>query len=147
MKHNSYHIGDIFTNQDLMDTFGVSNSGGMRRSLANNCLLLIHKADSIYHDRWENGILKYTGMGLKGDQDINFHQNKTLSQSKTSGIQVLLFDNLKTIRAMNGGRYLSSHIQLFLKFMKDYKFSPDRHTGQERNLLNQDIFLVKIRLI
>lgn len=49
MKHNSYHIGDIFTNQDLMDTFGVSNSGGMRRSLANNCLLLIHKADSIYH--------------------------------------------------------------------------------------------------
>jgi hypothetical protein len=96
MKHNSYHIGDIFTNQDLMDTFGVSNSGGMRRSLANNCLLLIHKADSIYHDRWENGILKYTGMGLKGDQDINFHQNKTLSQSKTSGIQVLLFDNLKT---------------------------------------------------
>ena len=51
-----------------------------------------------------------------------------------------LFDNLKTIRAMNGGRYLSSHIQLFLKFMEDYKFSPDRHTGQERNLLNQDIY-------
>ena len=63
-----------------MDTFGVSNSGGMRRSLANNCLLLIHKADSIYHDRWENGILKYTGMGLKGDQDIN-NQRQTVSKS------------------------------------------------------------------
>lgn len=51
-----------------------------------------------------------------------------------------LFENLNTVRAMNGGRYLSSHIQLFLKFMEDYKFSPDRHTGQERNLLNQDIY-------
>ena len=51
-----------------------------------------------------------------------------------------LFENLKTIRAMNGGRYLSSHIQLFLKFMEDYKFSPDRYARQERNLLNQDIY-------
>lgn len=51
-----------------------------------------------------------------------------------------LFDNLKTIRVMNGGRYLSSHIQLFLKFMEDYKFLPDRYTRQERYLLNQDIY-------
>ncbi len=66
----NYRKNHIFSNQDLMDTFGVGNSGGMRRSRAKNCLLLIHKNDSIYNDRWENGILKYTGMGLKGDQDI-----------------------------------------------------------------------------
>ncbi|OOR82849.1 hypothetical protein [Moraxella canis] len=29
-----YTMGTVFTNQDLMDTFKVSNSGGMRRSKA-----------------------------------------------------------------------------------------------------------------
>lgn len=86
-------IGTIFSNSELMESFGVSNSGGMRRSLKNNLLILIHKKDSVYQDRWQDDKLLYTGMGLKGDQDINFSQNKTLTQSKTNGITVLLFNN------------------------------------------------------
>lgn len=91
----SIKIGTTFTNAELMEKFGVSNSGGMRRSLKNNMLLLIHKKDSVYQDRWQDGKLFYTGMGLKGDQDIDFGQNKTLAQSKTNGVTVLLFNNPK----------------------------------------------------
>ncbi|VEG12337.1 Uncharacterised protein [Moraxella cuniculi] len=32
MLINNYQIGTIFTNQDLMDAFKVSNADGMRRS-------------------------------------------------------------------------------------------------------------------
>lgn len=51
-----------------------------------------------------------------------------------------LFLNLETIQALNRGRYLSSNIQLLLKFMEDYKFSPQRLTGRGRSLLDQDIY-------
>ncbi|VEG12336.1 hypothetical protein [Moraxella cuniculi] len=34
-------------------------------------------------------------MGLKGDQDINFSQNKTLAESGFNGVQVLLFNSSK----------------------------------------------------
>ncbi len=92
----SIKIGTIFTNAELMEKFGVSNSGGMRRSLKNNLLILIHKKDSVYQDRWQDDKLFYTGMGLKGDQDIDFGQNKTLAQSRTNGVTVLLFHNPKS---------------------------------------------------
>ena len=92
----SIKIGTIFTNAELMEKFGVSNSGGMRRSLKNNLLILIHKKDSVYQDRWQDDKLLYTGMGLKGDQDIDFGQNKTLAQSRTNGVTVLLFNNPKS---------------------------------------------------
>lgn len=34
-------------------------------------------------------------MGLKGDQDINFAKNKTLAESVSNGVQVLLFNSSK----------------------------------------------------
>lgn len=92
----------ILSNQELMATFKVSNSGGMRRSLQTNSLVLIHNihastSDSIYHDEWkiENGkhILHYTGMGQSGDQSLDFAQNKTLSESKVNQIDIYLFSN------------------------------------------------------
>ena len=92
---DNLEVGMIFTNKELMDRFGVSNSGGMRRSLKNNVLILVHQKDSIYKDRWQDDKLLYTGMGLKGDQDIDFSQNKTLAQSRTNGVTVLLFNNPK----------------------------------------------------
>lgn len=85
--------GTILTHQELIDKFSVANMGGMRRSVKNNVLILIHKHDSLYQDRWQDGVLLYTGMGKKGDQDINFQQNKTLAQSETNGVTVLLFSS------------------------------------------------------
>ena len=67
--------------------------GDIFYNLKNNALILIHKHDSLYQDRWQDGVLLYTGMGKKGYQDINFQQNKTLAQSRVNGVTVLLFSS------------------------------------------------------
>ena len=46
--------------------------------------------------KWKNGILHYTGMGLKGDQSLSFMQNKTLAESKTNGVEIHLFEVFET---------------------------------------------------
>ena len=79
--------GDILSNQDLGILFGCGNSGGMRRAKKTNSLIIISShVESIYEDRWDGDVLLYTGMGLNGDQSLDFNQNKTLSQSQVKGV-------------------------------------------------------------
>lgn len=88
--------GDILSNQDLGILFGCGNSGGMRRAKKTNSLIIISShVESIYEDRWDGDVLLYTGMGLNGDQSLDFNQNKTLSQSQVNGVQVFLFEQFK----------------------------------------------------
>ncbi|MBO8136759.1 MAG: HNH endonuclease [Desulfotomaculum sp.] len=76
-----------------MDIFKCSNSGGMRRSHRTNSLVIVSDhTKSIYEDRWVDGIFHYTGMGLEGDQSLDYAQNKTLAQSHTNGVNVYLFE-------------------------------------------------------
>lgn len=88
-------IGDVVTNADLASSFGVGNMGGMRRSRANNCLVIISDhTKGLYDDRWYGDVLHYTGMGKKGDQTLEGNQNKTLFESNSNGITVHLFEVL-----------------------------------------------------
>ena len=82
------------SNQQLCDVFGCSpQGGGIRRSLQTNTLILISDhVDSIYHDRWIDNVLHYTGMGQKGDQRLDATQNKTLNESRSNGVAVHLFE-------------------------------------------------------
>ena len=65
----------------------------MRRSLKTKTLVLIsNHVDSIYDDRWIDGVLHYTGMGTEGDQSLDFMQNNTLSESATKAVDVHLFE-------------------------------------------------------
>lgn len=90
-------IGNTYTNNEIASTFKCSNMGGMRRSKETNSLVLIVKhTNPLYDDQWtEDGILNYTGMGTKGDQNIEFAQNKTLAIAKSEGIKVYLFESYK----------------------------------------------------
>ncbi len=90
-------IGNTYTNNEIASTFKCSNMGGMRRSIETNSLVLIVKhTNPLYDDQWtEEGILNYTGMGTKGDQNIEFAQNKTLAIAKSEGIKVYLFESYK----------------------------------------------------
>lgn len=73
----------------------------MRRSKATNSLVIISDyTKGIYHDKWIGGVLHYTGMGKKGDQDINWAQNATLASCGKNGIDVHLFE------VMNRGEYI-----------------------------------------
>ena len=85
--------GDIVTNQELTNIFKCSPQGGMRRSLKTNTLVIVSdKTTSFYDDVWKGDVLHYTGMGQKGDQSIDFMQNKTLANSGTNGVEVHLFE-------------------------------------------------------
>jgi len=88
--------GDIITNDKLTDIFGCSPQGGMRRSKKTNTLVLISNHDKLnnpYNDRWIGNIFHYTGMGMEGDQSLDFKQNKTLANSKNNpNLGVFLFE-------------------------------------------------------
>ncbi|MFC2996436.1 HNH endonuclease [Acinetobacter sichuanensis] len=89
-------IGHKLTNHELYKVFGCGNSGGMRRAKKTNSLIIISShVESIYEDRWDGDILLYTGMGLNGDQSLDFNQNKTLNESSVNGVQVCLFEQFK----------------------------------------------------
>lgn len=86
-------IGNVITNDELTQTFGCSTQGGMRRSNKTNTLVLVsNHVKSIYHDRWVDNVLHYTGMGTKGDQSLSFSQNRTLAESNFNGVTVHLFE-------------------------------------------------------
>lgn len=86
-------IGQVINNEELCQIFKCSSQGGMRRSITTGTLVLIaNYVNGIYHDRWIGGVLHYTGMGLNGDQDIDYSQNHTLNNAKLLGIDVFLFE-------------------------------------------------------
>jgi 5-methylcytosine-specific restriction protein A len=93
--------GEVIDNNTPRKTFGVGNMGGMRHSRSNMLLVIVSDhTKTIYDDHWEGNVLHYTGMGLKGSQKLSFSQNRTLSQSQTSGIIVHLFE------VFQPGRYI-----------------------------------------
>ncbi len=70
---------DELDNRGLMDLFKIANSGGMRRSHFANALIIVSDhTKSTYADRWKGDVFHYTGMGLEGDQRLDYAQNKTL---------------------------------------------------------------------
>lgn len=90
-------IGQIITNKKLREIFKCGNMGGMRRSLRTNTLVLVSDHTKIlYEDRWYGDILHYTGMGKRGDQDINAAQNRTLNESKMNGVDIHLLEVFKS---------------------------------------------------
>ena len=88
--------GAELINEQLCNLFGVSPQGGMRRSLKNDALVLIsNRVESLYQDRFVDGVIHYTGMGQIGDQDLNAAQNKTLRESLSNGVSIFLFEVLE----------------------------------------------------
>ena len=89
--------GKVYSNADICHIFKYSPQGGMRRSHQTNTLVLISnqtlsKEDNPYHDNWKEAVFYYTGMGLSGDQSLDFAQNRTLAESDTNGVLVHLFE-------------------------------------------------------
>ena len=74
--------GNEYANEETSQIFKCSTQGGMRRSHSTLALVLTSHHDDpndAYIDYWKDDIFYYTGMGMEGDQDLNYSQNKTLS--------------------------------------------------------------------
>ncbi|MGL5000876.1 MAG: hypothetical protein ACRC6J_04055 [Cetobacterium sp.] len=93
MDINDLKINDIYTSDEIVETFKVNKQGSMRMSLTNNCLVLTcNHIEKIYNDRWEGNTLYYTGMGLKENSQIFEKANKKLKDSNELGIDIYLFE-------------------------------------------------------
>lgn len=89
-------IGEVITNDRLIDIFKCGNMGGMRRSKKTNTLVIISDhTKGLYEDKWVGDVLHYTGMGKNGDQSLIFAQNRTLAESNENGVDVHLFEVFK----------------------------------------------------
>ena len=86
--------GDTITNAELTMIFKCANQGGMRRSHQTNSLVIISDhTKHVHQDRWVAAdTLYYTGMGLAGDQALDYLQNKTLLESAANGVEPYLFE-------------------------------------------------------
>ena len=85
--------GAEINNERLCEVFGCGPQGGMRRAHKTGTLVIVsNHVESIYDDRWIDGILHYTGMGQRGDQTLAGNQNKTLAESASNGVAVHLFE-------------------------------------------------------
>jgi len=86
--------GDTLTNAELTRIFKCANQGGMRRSHQTDSLIVISDHTKYVHqDRWiSTDTIHYTGMGLEGDQSLDYLQNKTLLESSANTITPYLFE-------------------------------------------------------
>ncbi|KGK72848.1 restriction endonuclease, partial [Enterococcus faecium] len=125
-----------------------SKQGGMRRSHQTNTLVLFsdQTGSNVYKDKWLNGILQYTGMGLKGDQVLDKNQNKVLANSKSNFVKIHLFETFKPKEHTYLGEvYLAG--QIYTVNEKDssgnsrkvYKF-PLALINQEQLIEDKDIY-------
>lgn len=111
-------IGDTITNKELVSIFKVNPQQGMRRSLENNCLVLVsNHTKGLYEDKWRDNIIHYTGMG-NGNQHFSYKQNKTVYESRENGIILFLFEVLKPKQYIFQGEvelaeepYMSTQVQ------------------------------------
>lgn len=92
--------GKSYSNQEIVNIFKCYNQGGMRRSDRTNTLVLIaiHDNTNPYIDEWRDGIMHYTGMGLDGDQSIDYSQNRTLAESQINGLELHLFERYVSLK-------------------------------------------------
>ena len=101
MVINELRKGMVLTNNQLMEVFGCSGQGGMRRSHKTNSLVLVsNHTKSIYSDRWVGDVLHYTGMGQNGDKVVyNLHKIELLTNLDITEYQYicLKFFNKKNI--------------------------------------------------
>ena len=85
--------GDELNNTELSNLFKCSIRGGVRKSKDTETVVLV--ADhtiSVYKDEWVGDIFYYPGVGLRGDQDLEYWQNKMLAESLQSDYSFLLFE-------------------------------------------------------
>ena len=70
----------------------------MRKSNRANCLVLIskHNSSNPYDDKWNGDHFEYTGMGMNGDQSVDYMQNKTVAESNTNGVTLYLFESFES---------------------------------------------------
>ncbi len=80
IKSEDIHKGQILSNDDLINKFGVGNMGGIRHSKKNNLLVLCSTLSKDYTDSLDakSGLYVYSGEGQTDDQELTKGNKKIL---------------------------------------------------------------------
>ncbi len=97
----SFVVGDLYSNDEISKSLGVSNAGGVRLRLEDDKVVRrmaimtsiapsrLHR-ENPYHDRIEGRTLVYTGAGMEGDQNLS-GMNRRLPQQLGDRFPIYLF--------------------------------------------------------
>lgn len=92
-------IGEKVNLLKIRETFHCGSMGGMLPVNSTNIMVIIaDQTLGLYHDKWKNGILHYTGTGKSGDQQLDGnpgYKNGKLYNSRSNGMQLHLFEVIK----------------------------------------------------
>lgn len=95
-----FKVGDQVSHKDIISTYKCGNTGGMLPSNKTKTMVIISDyTKGLYHDKWVEGVLHYTGTGKVGDQQITGnpgYKNGILYNSKTNDMEIHLFVVLKS---------------------------------------------------
>ena len=95
-----FKVGDQVSHKDIISTYKCGNTGGMLPSNKTKTMVIISDyTKGLYHDKWVEGVLHYTGTGKVGDQQITGnpgYKNGILYNSKTNDKEIHLFIVLKS---------------------------------------------------
>lgn len=127
--------GIVLGNQQISTLFGCGTQGGMRKSNKTNTLVIISdQTKPFYKDEWVGDILNYTGMGISGDQKIDYMQNKTLAESKTNGFEVHLFE------VFSPGKYTYQGIVELAR-------NPEEKNQKDKDGINRKVVIFPLKLV
>ncbi len=107
-----FHVGDVYSNDEIRHALAVGNAGGVRISLdsqkAVRRVVVTTSLPSIkianenpYHDRIEGDVLVYTGAGREGDQTLG-GVNQRLSQQFGADFPIYGFQMIGSRRDPSG---------------------------------------------
>ncbi len=110
----SFHVGHRYTHEEVYQTLGVGNAGGIRPCLGKDRelrrLVVMTTApdarilrENPYHDRIEGDVLVYTAAGREGDQSVA-GANKRLVAQLDSPFPIYGFTNIDNRRDSPHGR-------------------------------------------
>lgn len=87
--------GETLTNEKLAKRFECSRTGKIRRSAANDRLIVVWNSMLSDADQWVDDVLGFTGLREEDDQAMNNALNRALRDSRENGVPVYLFELVK----------------------------------------------------
>jgi 5-methylcytosine-specific restriction protein A len=85
--------GDVVENETLRALFRCSLQGSLRRSAAAGGLVLVADHTQPWdEDKWIGKVFHFTGMGAAGEEGPESRQNRTLAESRETGVRLWLFE-------------------------------------------------------
>ena len=136
IKSEILRKGQIVSNDQLMEKFGVGNMGGIRYSRRNNILVLCSTLSDDYEDTFDetSGLIKYSGEGQIGEQNLTGGNYKI---ANAKNIPMLYFKE-KPQEPGARKRGALDNIYIFVgkvKYLKHYFTNEPDKLGNQRQLI------------